>query len=85
MEEINGRRIGGSQPWGEEAGEDKQGQESQADGRFAVNNVAAGAEYYTVTASQRFPGGGFDTLAAKLAVSAGQVIDLGDIKLKRQK
>jgi len=46
MEEINGRRIGGSQPWGEEAGEDKQGQESQADGRegLAAHPTVGGGE-----------------------------------------
>ena len=42
------------------------GVESQADGRFAVNSVATGAEYYEVHAD------GFDEpIATKLTVSAG--------------
>jgi hypothetical protein len=55
------------------------GVESQADGRFAVKNVAAGGEYYVVDAD------GFDEpIAKRLSVSAGQTIDLGDIKRKRK-
>ncbi len=57
----------------------RNGVESQADGRFVVSNVAAGAEYYEVLAD------GFDEpIAKKLSVSAGQTIDLGDIKRKRK-
>jgi beta-lactamase regulating signal transducer with metallopeptidase domain/protocatechuate 3,4-dioxygenase beta subunit len=55
----------------------RNGLESQADGRFVLNNVAAGAEYYEIYAD------GFDEpIAKKLSVSAGQTIDLGDIKRK---
>ena len=57
----------------------RNGVESQADGRFAVSNVAAGAEYYEVGVE------GFDEpIAKKLAVSSGQTIDLGDIRRKRK-
>jgi beta-lactamase regulating signal transducer with metallopeptidase domain/protocatechuate 3,4-dioxygenase beta subunit len=55
------------------------GVESQADGRFAVKNVAAGGEYYVVDAD------GFDEpIAKRLSIAAGKTIDLGDIKRKRK-
>ena len=57
----------------------RNGVESQADGRFVVSNVAAGAEYYEVLAD------GFDEpIAKKLSISAAQTIDLGDIRRKRK-
>src|SRR5580704_8474261 len=59
--------------------------ECDSDGRFVLETLAPGAQYYTIHTKESGKELGFETVAERVVFVPGQTIDLGDIKLKRQK
>ena len=53
---------------------------TDADGHFAIENLAAGCDVYKIQALE--PQRGFVTVAEKVVFAPGKTIDLGEIKLR---
>jgi protocatechuate 3,4-dioxygenase beta subunit len=56
-----------------------------SEGRFQFTNLAPGCDYYRIAAFGFTQRRRVEAVAERLALSGGQTVDLGEIKLKRQK
>jgi hypothetical protein len=59
--------------------------ECDSDGRFVLRDLPPGCDYYTILANSLKGKPRFATVAEKVVVAAGKTIDLGEIRLKREK
>jgi beta-lactamase regulating signal transducer with metallopeptidase domain len=56
-----------------------------ADGKFQLTDLPAGCDFYSIHVTRIGNDVRFDTIAEKVVVVAGKTIDLGEIRLKREK
>jgi hypothetical protein len=58
---------------------------SDADGTFELRDLPPGCEFYSIHVTLNGKARRFETIAEKVVVVAGKTIDLGEIRLKREK